>query len=510
MAEPQRPAVLVLDDGELDDVQKMLEDMKAAFGRVRGGAIAPDTPPPRKLLISTPRRIQAVRDYCEDVDGEQIPTRIVVVEGDSNTLRARLREIGFDYIVRRPVHPEALRLLLLRCLYTGAERRQDPRVSVGYEISFRSGLLQRKAMLADLSCGGCRLLTSYAINPRKRIKVHIPESLGNGQPLALSGRVLRRKFDKDQGEEGTYEAALVFEEVSDTQRRELEQIIEARGKGPATLGEVSPVRSDPRAEPRDSRLLEARRSDPRVEPEAPAQADVPCAEQSEPQAAGESQEELALYTPAGNRIAAAAAEIAAAGDELELDDAFECADGGALQQVDLEVEIRLEDESGAIDPDGETMPDLEVDSNFDSASEASELSLDSALDDSDPSGERRHSRRGAYERKVPAFGKRALRVLVGRDLSMQGMRVESFPGLELGDRLHVALYGDADEAEPILVWATVSRDDGSDGIALVFDEVPRAAARKLEALVCSLPSVESLHDDECGAMGTVVGEVLET
>jgi hypothetical protein len=93
---------------------------------------------------------------------------------------------------------------------------------------------------------------------------------------------------------------------------------------------------------------------------------------------------------------------------------------------------------------------------------------------------------------------------------MQGMRVERFPGLEVGDRLHVALYGDAGEADPLLVWATVSRDDGEDGMALVFDEVQRATARKLETLICSLPAVESLHDDECGAMGTVVGEVLET
>ena len=27
--------------------------------------------------------------------------------------------------------------------------------------------------------------------------------------------------------------------------------------------------------------------------------------------------------------------------------------------------------------------------------------------------------------------------------------------------------------------------------------------------IVSLPAVESLHDDECGAMGTGVGEVLE-
>jgi hypothetical protein len=123
-------------------------------------------------------------------------------------------------------------------------------------------------------------------------------------------------------------------------------------------------------------------------------------------------------------------------------------------------------------------------------------------------GERRRSRRGSYEKKVPAFGTRALRVLVARDLSQGGMRVERFPGLEVGDRLHLAIYGAADR-EPFLVWATVHRDDGANGLALVFDEVSAQIAAQLEKVVADLPSVESLHDDEARAMGTVVTEILE-
>ena len=53
-------AVLLLDDGELDDVQAILDDLGMAYGRVRGGAIARNTPAPTRLLISTPRRIDAV------------------------------------------------------------------------------------------------------------------------------------------------------------------------------------------------------------------------------------------------------------------------------------------------------------------------------------------------------------------------------------------------------------------------------------------------------------------
>ena len=57
----QSPAVLLLDDGELDDVQTILDDCQISYGRVRGGAIVPKTPAPRRLLITTPRRIEAVQ-----------------------------------------------------------------------------------------------------------------------------------------------------------------------------------------------------------------------------------------------------------------------------------------------------------------------------------------------------------------------------------------------------------------------------------------------------------------
>ena len=64
-------AVLLLDDGELDDVQEILDDLGMAYGRVRGGAIARNTPPPTRLLISTPRRIDAVHMPARGNAGER-------------------------------------------------------------------------------------------------------------------------------------------------------------------------------------------------------------------------------------------------------------------------------------------------------------------------------------------------------------------------------------------------------------------------------------------------------
>ncbi len=414
-------AVLLLDDGELDDVQEILDDLRIAYGRVRGGAIARNTPPPTRLLISTPRRIDAVRLPARgDAAGDAL-TRIVVVNEDSNTLRAKMREIGFDYLVRRPVHPEALRLLLLHCLYTGDERRREPRVPVGFEISFRTGMLPRRATLADLSSRGCRLLSRYALEPGKRITLQIPQALGASEALTLRGRIIRMSLDENLGPDGPYSAGVMFEDVSAEVRQELEWLLEERAQGPAML-----------------------------------------------------------QSAAGEVAVPALPDPELAGDDPRM-------------SIDLEVDVR-------VNPDPEPTraePKSKAKQKQKQASRAG------------AGRDRRRNQRGAYDKKVPAFGTRALRVLVARDLSQGGMRVERFSGLEVGDRLHLAIYGAADQ-EPFLVWATVTRDDGAEGMALVFDEVHAQIAEQLEKVVADLPAVESLHHDEAHAMGTVVTEILES
>jgi len=419
-------AVLLLDDGELDDVQEMLERIKAPFGRVRGGAIVPNTPPPTSLLISTPRRIDMVRETrANEVEGEG-PVRIVVVDGDSTTLRAKLREIGFDYLVRRPVHAEALRLLLLHCLYTGEERRREPRVPMGSAVSFRTGLLPRRAILVDLSSGGCRLHSSYRIEADKSVRIQIPKAAGTTETLTLGGRVVRVEWDDRLGEEGLYCAAIAFENMENEARRELEWILEERAKGPATM------------------------EDPGL-------------------------------------------------DDLEVDDEQDSPEAASIfdeigEDASIEIDVRMQPEGKL---GSETASD---DASVETPDESTEASPDHE--------ERRGSPRGSYDRKVPAFGSQALRMLFGRDLSAGGMRIERYPELEIGDRLHLAIYGDPRE-EPFLVWATVHRDDGEDGMALSFDEPHPMVAEQLEKVVASLPSVESLHDDEAAAMGSVVSRILE-
>lgn len=476
----QSAAVLLLDDGELDDVQEILEELGVEFGRVRGGAIVGGTPLPSRLLVTTPRRIEALSE-AEDDDAIEDLVRIVVVHEDSNTLRDRVREIGFDFLVRRPVHPEALRLLLMHSLYQGEERRREPRIPVGFEVSFRTGMLPRKATLVDLSTRGCRLLSPYALEPGKRIKVQIPESLGATESLSLGGRVLRMKFDERLGTEGLYSAAIMFEELSTDVRNELEWIIEDKVQGPPTLqsadgkaGEWLDQGPEVDVERSDTRAQRSRRGGLRetVSPNY----------KPDPRSEG-------VARPAAP-LASAAAPATAASRDARADTALDSSSRPQSQSQPQQPEPR---------PAATAEEALEV--------PAAAVIIDDAEDEPDFE-ERRSTARRAWDAKVPAFGTRALRVLVGRDLSMGGMRIAPNEDVELGDRLHLAIYGRAGD-DPLLVWGTVTRNDGDAGIGVIFDQVHPLIGAQLEKLVTSLPPVESLHDDEIGAMGTVLTEILE-
>ncbi|RIK89502.1 MAG: hypothetical protein DCC71_25975, partial [Proteobacteria bacterium] len=121
---------------------------------------------------------------------------------------------------------------------------------------------------------------------------------------------------------------------------------------------------------------------------------------------------------------------------------------------------------------------------------------------------RRHARHRYARRVIAAAPDGSVhRVLIGRDLSSGGMRIDRQPELRVGALLRVALYDPSREA-PIVVAARVVRDDGALGAALAFEDVAADVAEQLEQLIATLPPVECLLDGETGALGTVLGEIL--
>ena len=87
------------------------------------------------------------------------------------------------------------------------------------------------------------------------------------------------------------------------------------------------------------------------------------------------------------------------------------------------------------------------------------------------------------------------------------MRVDPQRDLAVGSKLRIALY-DTTRETPVVVVATVTRDDGKNGLALTFENLAPGAAEHLEQIVASLPPVERLQDGEAGALGTVLSEIL--
>ena len=174
--------LLMLHDGELADVKTLAESIGVqVIEGVATGAVAE-----WDVLVTSARYAKS-----EHLTGARPnAVRIAVLDRNSRTLRTLLRRSGVDLVVRRPVHPAALRLLLVHALYRGPERRTR-RVAVGAPVRFRLGLLKRDGTLADLSMRGCLLLSRHHVRVGQGVVVWVPDPATDGRSFALRGSVVR-------------------------------------------------------------------------------------------------------------------------------------------------------------------------------------------------------------------------------------------------------------------------------------------------------------------------------
>jgi hypothetical protein len=414
-------AVLLIDDGELEDVRVLLEGFDTPFVHFRGKEVPEEVEDPRNLLVTTARRAVTLQ-FSPEQKRPRPPVRIAVCNGSSKTQRSILKRAGFDYLVSRPVHPVALRLLLMRAIYRGREKREATRYAFGYEVTFRTGFRRRKAVVAEVSAVGCRLLTPHNVSPGTAVTVQLPRQLVGGKGIDLRARVVRvDAAEPEGGKKGEYSVGFKFERLDDDTKSRLRSVLTERYWGPAMLpGEVTPPVAPPTAEP------EAARKDL----EAAAEPEPPVMKQPE--------------------------------------------------EVSAPVSAPDEPEPAEVPPAVEEAPPVVR------------------------TWERRHER-ASYEKEVIAVGTDATRVLVGRDLSMGGMRVDPHPRLEVGDRIRVAIYASSGE-DPFVVEARVLRDDAERGIGLRFDWMDGDAEQRLGQLLGTLPSIEALGAPE--AKPLVLSEIV--
>jgi hypothetical protein len=393
--------MLVVDDGELNDIVALLDQMGLEFAHLRGSAIPTQVTPPTRAIVTTARRAMLTKDWPRSS-----PYRIAVVTEDSNTLRAMLRRVGFDLLLRRPIHEVALRLVILRALYAGEEKRREERVPIGLEISFRTTFRRKTALLADISQRGCRLLGD-PLTAGSRFTLAVPKELAP-DGLSLPCKVVRVSARPDA--EGRYEMGLAYENLSK------EKLAEVR----ALMKRVSEA-----AGMDDPRVFGAK---PAARPAAPAP----------PVAA-----KPALKPPVGLRP-------------------------------------KL--------PPPRALP------------------VPAPVEAPENPADRRQHPRGAFPKQVARLDAEAESVLLGRDLSVGGMRVEYNESLQVGDVVELAVYASPRE-EPLMVKALVSHDTG-DGLGLAFEGLDPNVAARFERLVARLPSVEALQGGESLGLGSVVSRVL--
>lgn len=398
------PITILIHDGELADVRNLLEELGASFVERLGKATPEDGQTSWDLVVATPKRML----QFEVSESFPSPVRIAVVADDARTLRNMLKRSTIEFVVRRPVHPAALRLLVLHALYRGPEKREFPRVTVGAPIRFRVGWRWRRAILMDLSARGCRLLSPDRVRRGDLMELNLPSELTGRASLSLTGRVMRCRTPVP-GWPGKDGIAVNFEALSGEAARRLQATIECYASGPAAL---------------PSSIARRYGIDDAALP--------PLCGSTHPGEEGHHE------IPSGDSEAAAAPDAATAKERA---------------------------------PRGVR-------------------------------GERR-----LYARRVIALGDEITRILIGRDLSVGGMRVDPHPELSVGDAMQIALYARAGE-QPLVVSAEVSRDDANQGLALQFHDLSRAAKSYLGRMVGSLPYLE-IREEGAEGESAVISEIID-
>lgn len=385
---PMAPNTLLYHDGELSDLRSLLGEIGTPYVERNGALDNEDRLQSWDLVIASPKRILDL-----GFAGQAKATQIAIVDRDSRTLRNSLRRHGIEIMVRRPVHPAALRAIVLHALYKGPEKRRNARVSVGAPVTYRTGWRTRPAVLADLSMGGFRLLVKRAADSGRSIRLNIPAEVSGSKAFSLKGRVLR--CQRVEGDE--HHMMVCFDDLKRAQIDLLRKTFRAHTRGPAQFDG------------------------------APA----PDAMQSAP------------------------------------------AEPGATPTDESEPKPRLAPKAPEAEPEAEA-------------------------------SDRRREARHHIDRRVIALGEEATRVLMGRDISFGGMRVNPNPLLRVGANVRLAIHVNGREI-PLVVMARVHRDDGDRGVVLRFHQLDSSDTEILNEMLKSLPVLEAEDDFE---NGVIVSEIL--
>jgi hypothetical protein len=245
------PQIVVIDEGELEDVREILDSLDIEFTHWDKDAVPSQRPYPELLLVTTATHAVSLRLSRQGTRREGGPIWIAVVTTDTRSQRNLLLQAGFDYLVRRPVHPAALRLLLRRAVYRGEDQRRGRRVAVGYEVTLRTGWWPKKATLVDLSARGARVLTRSRVERGEDLTLQIPGQLAGGRPFSLRAVVVRvRPGELEGGEVGETSLGLRFARPEGEARDRMVSLFKRLASGPASYVDTPPAAKPTPVEPK--------------------------------------------------------------------------------------------------------------------------------------------------------------------------------------------------------------------------------------------------------------------
>ena len=223
--------LLAYDGDSLDDVFELLKEMGAQ---------------PRRAHVSGPERLESWEDVprlllvdAADALTLEVPPqadhqgvlRVAIASSNSEILGSLLRRLGYQYLIRRPLHTDAVKILLRNLLHQGQSRRASPRVVLGVdaELQSRPWSWPRPCALLDLSRGGCLLASRQKIPLRRKVKVVIGREITGDRELPLTGYVIRRRYDDASNE---WQLALRFHPANDALGARLGGLLRRTTVGP--------------------------------------------------------------------------------------------------------------------------------------------------------------------------------------------------------------------------------------------------------------------------------------
>jgi len=274
------PSVLVLDDGELDNVVRVLEQIGADTLRLSKQQIPASLAAPTDMLVTTLKRVNSKPELTVPGGNSAQYAWVCLHNQDYVPVRERMRQAGVHFLIHTPLGKELdgelVRLLFVQLLYEGAERRGSIRLPVASEVGVATDAGRQKGQLLELSGDSARVVLRHNLTESESATVHLPADLSPSVRGSYRGKVMRTNCIEAADGSRAYSVVIAFVELEAERRTRIETLL----AGHALAARIKPLVELPERElvlEDDDRRRAARHSYPRriaaftpADPEGPS------------------------------------------------------------------------------------------------------------------------------------------------------------------------------------------------------------------------------------------------